>query len=156
MSHKDAALGWGTQMQQDKISGWLLLTLGVFTLGTGLYFVFVRPSLLPEDVVFTGIDPKVLPQQFLNWLGIVFATWGGFTSGFGLTLIGLGASLITGTPVWLRWGAALGILTAFGRFLASNIIIESDFLWFIALLFLLALAAIVSLLLRRTLTETQR
>lgn len=86
----------------------------------------------------------------------MFATWGGFTSGFGLTLIGLGASLITGTPLWLRWGVAFGTLTAFGRFLASNILIESDFLWFIALLFLIALAAIASLLWRRTTTETQR
>jgi hypothetical protein len=143
-------------MHQDKVSGSLLLALGIFTIGTGLYFVFVRPSLLPEDVVFTGIDPNVLPPQFLKWIGIVFATWGGSTTGFGLTLSGLGAALFSGSYRWLRWGAALGILVAFGRFLASNVMIESDFLWFIALLFLFALAAIASLFLRRTPTETQR
>ena len=38
-------------------------------------------------------------------------------------------------------------MIAFGRFLWSNLVLHSDFLWFIALLFLLALTAAIMLML---------
>jgi len=40
-------------------------------------------------------------------------------------------------------------MIAFGRFLWSNIVLRSDFLWFIALLFLLSLVAAVMLVVGR-------
>jgi hypothetical protein len=130
---------------RNPIAGTLLLTLGLLTFGVGIYFVGIRPPLLSEDIVFTGVAPDVLPQKFHDWLGIVFATWGGFTIGFALVLSGMGASLVTGRWAWIRWTTALALVVAFGRFLASNVILASDFLWFIAILFLLSLAATGSL-----------
>ena len=44
-----------------------------------------------------------------------------------------------------------GVVIAFGRFLFSNIVLSSDFLWFISFLFLLALIAAASLFSRRDL-----
>lgn len=134
-------------MGSDKapLVGALVLVLGVLTLGTGIYFLWLRPPLLPEDILFIGVAPDVLPPPLLDWLGIVFRTWGGFIAGFGALLMGIGTFMLTGRARWLYWATALGILAAFGRFLISNIVLRSDFLWFIAAIFLLAAAAAVLL-----------
>ncbi|MFC3098348.1 hypothetical protein [Alteraurantiacibacter palmitatis] len=134
-------------MGSDKapLVGALVLVLGVLTLGTGIYFLWLRPPLLPEDILFIGVAPEVLPPPLLDWLGIVFRTWGGFVAGFGALLMGIGTFMLTGRARWLYWATALGILAAFGRFLISNIVLRSDFLWFIAAIFLLAAAAAVLL-----------
>lgn len=88
----------------------------MLALGTGIYFLGIRPTLLPEDIRFTGIDAAKLPQPFLDWLGIVFRTWGGFITGFGIVIIGIGFATFVGDTKWLRYGTAAGILVAFGRF----------------------------------------
>mgnify|MGYP002621441271 CR=1 FL=1 len=72
------------QTAQNRLSGGLLTILGVLAFGTGVYFLGIRPTLLPEDIRFSGIDEAILPQAFLDWLGIVFRTWGGFITGFGI------------------------------------------------------------------------
>ena len=59
-------------MPRARIAGVLLVILGVLTLGTGSYFLFLRPPLLPEDLRFTGVDPKLLHPRMITWLGIVF------------------------------------------------------------------------------------
>jgi hypothetical protein len=73
-------------MPRARIAGVLLVILGVLTLGTGAYFLFLRPAVLPEDLRFTGVDPKLLDPRMITWLGIVFRTWGGFVAGFGILL----------------------------------------------------------------------
>ena len=134
-------------MGSDKapLVGALVLVLGVLTLETGIYFLWLRPPLLSEDILFIGVAPDVLPPPLLDWLGIVFRTWGGFIAGFGALLMGIGTFMLTGRARWLYWATALGILAAFGRFFISNIVLRSDFLWFVAALFLLAVAAAVLL-----------
>jgi len=133
----------------NRIAGAFVLTLGILTLGTGLYFLTLRPPLLPEDIGYMGIDPSLLPPELNGWLGIVFRTWGGFIAGFAIVLLGIGAFLFAGQVRWLYWATALGILIAFGRFLVSNIVLSSDFLWFISALFVLALVTAGSLVLMR-------
>ena len=64
--------------RRDALSGILLLVLGLLTMGTAVFFLVLRPALLPEDIRHTGIDPGTLPPAFLEWLGTVFRTWGGF------------------------------------------------------------------------------
>ena len=128
---------------QERSTGVLLLILGLLTLGTGVYFMVFRPPMLPEDVRFSGVDPKTLPPGLREWLGIVFRTLGGFVAGLGILLSGLGASAYTGSAEWQRWGLAMALLVAFGRFLASNVVLRSDFLWFVALLCVLAAALVV-------------
>lgn len=126
---------------RNRIGGAIVLVLGIFTLGTAVFFLVLRPPLLPEDIRHTGIDPGVLTDEFLGWLSIVFRTWGGFIAGYALALLGIGLFAMTGQRRWLYWPAALGIVVAFGRFFYSNIVLSSDFLWFISFLFLLALVA---------------
>ena len=134
--------------RNDRIAGCLVLVLGILIVGTGIYFMFLRPPLLPEDMRHTGSDLALLPPAFVEWLGIVFATWGGFTAGFGIVLSGIGIYLAGGARAWLLAGTALGLLLATGRFAISNIVIGSDFLWFVVPLFLLAVVAATALLWR--------
>ena len=135
--------------RRDALSGILLLVLGLLTMGTAVFFLVLRPALLPEDIRHTGIDPGTLPPAFLEWLGTVFGTWGGFIAGFGVLLLGIGGFLLSGRARCLYWATAIGAVVAFGRFLLSNILLDSDFLWFISALFALAAATAISLLLRR-------
>ena len=45
--------------RRDKVAGGLLLALGVLTLGTAIYFLAIRPPMLPEDTHFTGVAVDV-------------------------------------------------------------------------------------------------
>lgn len=38
----------------------------MLTLGTGVYFLGMRPAMLPEDIRFAGLDEATLPQPFLD------------------------------------------------------------------------------------------
>lgn len=128
------------------LTGAVLTFLGLLALGTGVYFLAIRPALLPEDIRFTGIDPAVLPQAFLDWLGIVFRTWGGFIAGLGIVITGIGVAILAGDARWLRYGTAAGVLVAFGRFAYSNVVLSGDYLIFIASMFVVALVAAALLL----------
>jgi hypothetical protein len=125
-------------MTRNRTTGALLLLLGALTIGTGLYFVLLRPPMLPEDIAFAGGRSPIGPQMEA-WLRIVFRTWGGFVVGFGLTLSGLGGGILTGRSSWLGAGAAIGTTWAFVQFVASNVTLHSEFLWFVASLGLLGL-----------------
>jgi hypothetical protein len=124
--------------RSDRFAGTILSILGLLTLVVGLYFSFVRPAMLPEDIRFTGIDQSQLTSRMNEWLLIVFHTWGGFITGFGILMIGVAAYLTTARARYLRWGIALAVLCAFGRFLLSNLAIHSDSVGFVGLLFALA------------------
>ena len=125
----------------DRLAALLLLTLGVLTLGTGGYFWFLRPAMLPEDVRLTGMAPHLLQPAMVEWLRIVFRTLGGFVAAFGILMVSVAGYMLTLRPAVLNWGVVVAVLVAFGRFLTSNIVLQSDYLWFIAALFAIALIA---------------
>jgi hypothetical protein len=135
--HDGSGRGRAATSRQRAVAG-LLTVLGVLTLGTGLYFLVVRPAMLPEDFRFAGITAEQLPGRMSEWLGIVFRTLGGFMAGFGVVLIGLAVYLLTARKVLLCWATAAGLVIGFGRFLVSNVTLHSDYLVFIAILFGLA------------------
>lgn len=118
----------------------------LLTVGTGIYFAAIRPAMMPEDERLTGVHVESLPLAFTGWLSIVFRTWAGFTIAFGVLLIAPGGFLRNGDSRWIRGGVATSVLIAFGSFLASNVQIGSDFVWFIALLFALAVCTAVAML----------
>jgi hypothetical protein len=134
------------EVTRRHIAAAVLLTFGLLTTGTGVYFMAVRPPLLPEDLRFTGLEPADVPSRLLPWLAVVFRTWGGFVVGLGFCIAGHGAASWMNHPAWARAGAGLGVLFAFGGFLVSNLQLRSDFLWFIGLLFVGAVACAVLLI----------
>jgi hypothetical protein len=113
------------------------------TLGVGAYFLLIRPVMLPEDVRLTGVDPSLLPSAMVDWLRIVFRTLGGFVMGFGILMTSVAGYMLTARTAVLGWGAATAVVVAFSRFFVSNVSIRSDFLWFIGVLF--AIAVLIAL-----------
>jgi len=143
-------------MTRERTAGILLATLGVLTVGTGLYFLLGRPAMLPEDVRFAGVAAPPAGSDMERWLRIVFRTMGAFVTAFGLVLGGLGTTIVTGRDSWLKLSLAAGVTLAFTQFIASNVMLRSDFLWPLALLYVLALitsACLVFSLGRRTLDD---
>jgi hypothetical protein len=130
---------------KERLAAGVLGLVGALTFGIGLYFVIVRPPMLPEDLRFTGVDPQQLPARMSEWLAIVFRTWGGFTTGFGVVLMGVAAFLATGREAVMRWTTATGLFVAFGQFLVSNLVLRSDFRIFIAVVFGVAVVAAAGL-----------
>jgi hypothetical protein len=77
------------------LSRWLLLACGVWLVGLGFYFVFLRPALLPEDPRFmnTSLEALRLAAPGLeSWLDKVFTVMGGFIAGAGALVLFLARS----------------------------------------------------------------
>ena len=67
--------------QAPRTSMWLFMACGVWLVGLGAYFVFLRPALLPEDPRFMGTTIEALrvaAPGLEGWLGHVFNVMGGF------------------------------------------------------------------------------
>jgi len=146
----------GGSLARERVTAGLLGVLGVLTLATGLHFLFFRPAMLPEDVRFTGVRPSDLPPRIIEWIQIVFRTWGGFMAGFGIAQIGVASYIITARRALLYWGTALAVVTAFGRFVISNLAIKSDYLVFIVILFGLAVVVALCLIVPRERLTVER
>jgi hypothetical protein len=79
-----------TRKPGSPISKILFIACGIWLIGLGLYFMFLRPALLPEDLRYIGTNPgeiqSVLPG-LEQWLRRVFTVMGGFILGAGLLTI---------------------------------------------------------------------
>lgn len=101
-------------------------------MGFGLYFIFLRPPLLPEDLRFMGTSVTTIQASFpglLMWLRRVFLVLGGFMFTTGVLTCYLSLSSF---PQWGPGAAAIAALTgltSIGWMTAVNFMIDSDFKW---------------------------
>ena len=117
---------------------------GIILMGLGLYFVYLRPPLLPEDPRFMGSSLSeiqvALPGLSL-WLRRVFWVMGGFMFAAGLL-----TSYVALTTFRARAKGAAGVvavagLASIGWMAVVNFILDSDFRWvLLAFLFVWILA----------------
>ena len=109
------------------------LILGGFLLaGMGIYFVFLRPPLLPEDSKYIGLSLSLIQNNTPGlsvWLQKVFWVMGGyiFTTGL-LTIYVAQTSFSTRTRGVLIIVSITGI-TSIGAMTTVNFILQSDFKW---------------------------
>ena len=109
------------------------LTLGGFLLaGMGIYFVFLRPSLLPEDSKYIGLSLSAIQNNIpglSDWLQKVFWVMGGyiFTTGL-LTMYVAQTSFRTRTQGAFIIVSIAGV-TSIGSMAIVNFILQSDFRW---------------------------
>ena len=115
---------------------WLIASCGVWQVGLGLHFIFVRPALLPEDVRYMGADLQALlatAPRLSGWLDKVFTVMGGFMAGAGALTAYLGWAVM---PLRLRGTMTVlvsaGALTL-GLMSAVNFVLHSDFRWLLVL-----------------------
>ena len=130
----------------------LLIVAGAALSIVGLYFILVRPSLLPEDVRYMALPAAQLDAvrpQLETWLARVFQVMGGYILATGIFAITLGATAYREH----RWEAATGVLiggaTSIGWMTVVNFVIRSDFKWFLLGLSLLWASSLVMFFIER-------
>lgn len=113
----------------------LVLACGVWQVGLGAYFIFVRPPLLPEDVRYMALAGQLLAgvePGLGKWLPKVFTVMGGFMAGAGVLTAHYAQQVM---PLRLRGSAAVlavaGVLTV-GLMSAVNFVLHSDFRFLLA------------------------
>ena len=127
----------------------LLAVGGLLLVAMGIYFVFMRPPLLPEDLRYVQTNLSVINNSttgLSSWLQKVFWVMGSyiFTTGF-LTIFIAITSFRKRAPEAFIIVAIAGI-SSIGSMTVVNFIIDSDFKW---MLFAFTLPWIISLILYR-------
>jgi steroid 5-alpha reductase family enzyme len=114
------------------LSSILLATAGAALVVMGLYFILVRPPLLPEDVRYMALPATqfdLIKPRLEPWLAHVFQVMGGYMLATGVLTITLAATSFRAH----HRGAALGVLVggaaSIGWMAAVNFVINSDFKW---------------------------
>jgi hypothetical protein len=114
------------------LSSILLALAGTTLVVAGLYFVLLRPPLLPEDVRYMGLSAAELDAvrpRLGAWLTQVFRVMGGYVIATGVLTVTLAATSFRAH----HWGAAMGALVggaaSIGWMAVVNFMISSDFKW---------------------------
>ena len=116
-------------------------------MGLGLYFIFLRPPLLPEDPRFMGTtlaEIHATVPGLLIWLRRVFWVMGGFMFTTGLLFSYLAITTFQQSARGARSIVTLAGLTSVVWMAVVNFMINSDFKW---LLLAFSLPWILALLL---------
>ena len=105
---------------------------GVILIGLGLFFIFIRPALLPEDPSFMGTTLEQVRTNFpglLLWLPRVFWVMGGYTVSSGLLTFYLARTSFRRRTAGAAWMAAFSGISSIGLMVVVNFLIDSDFKW---------------------------
>ena len=122
---------------------------GIILMGTGLYFIFLRPPLLPEDARYmdtTLAEIQAAAPGLVSWLQKVFWVMGGYIFTVGLLTIYIGFTSFQARAQSAFPIIAVAGLSSIGWMTGVNFIIGSDFKW---LLLVSALPWVVALILYR-------
>lgn len=109
---------------------------GVILVGLGLYFMFLRPPLLPEDARYMGTSLEQIRTgvpRLLLWLPRVFFVLGGYMTSTGLLTCYLAKTSFRTRVAGVAWIVSVTGLTSIGLMAAVNFIIGSDFKWLLLL-----------------------
>ncbi len=115
-----------------RVSTWLLTAAGVWLVVLGVYFIALRPALLPEDPRFMGTTLAQLVQVapgLAGWLRIVFAVMGGYMVGCGVLVLFLARVALPPRLPGTAWALGLAGLSTVGLMSAMNFVLHSDFRW---------------------------
>jgi hypothetical protein len=101
-------------------------------IGTGLYFLFVRPALLPEDIRYMSLSATQLDSvrgPLAGWLTHVFRVMGGYVLATGVLALTLALTSYRDHHKGAWLGALAGGLASIGLMTVVNFTIGSDFKW---------------------------
>ena len=134
---------------RPSVSMFIFITCGIWLIGLGLYFMFLRPPLLPEDLRYMRAVPSEIQSAVPGleiWLQRVFTVMGGFITGAGLLTIlaAMNTSAMREKQTWIVLALA-GLFTV-GNMSLTNFQLNSDFKWLLlipALLWVIGLAFLI-------------
>lgn len=133
-------------MTRSALSVATLILCGVWAVCLGLYFMFLRPGLLPEDARYIGESVSRIQSVapgLIRWLHRVFVVMGGFMAAMGVLTI-----FVSATAARRRGGAwvlALAGLFSVINMSFINFVIGSDYRWLLLVPALLWVSAVGSL-----------
>ena len=110
----------------------VLIMAGVALIGVGLYFIFLRPPLLPEDARYMALPTAqldILRPRLELWLTHVFRVMGGYILATGVLAATLAATSFRAHQKSAAIGALIGGAASIGWMAAVNFLIDSDFKW---------------------------
>ena len=127
-------------------STWMILACGVWLVALGLYFIILRPPLLPEDPRFMGTTLEQLrlaAPGLEGWLRKVFIVMGGFMAGAGVLTISVATVNMPARPNGTFWALALSGALTVVLMSATNFALRSDFRWLLLVPALVWVAGVV-------------
>jgi len=110
----------------------VLMACGVWLICLGLYFIFLRPALLPEDLRYIGLTLREIQSAvpgLENWLHRVFVVMGGFMLGAGILLIHVMTSASNTQEKRALITTTLAGVSTVGIMSVTNFQLDSDFKW---------------------------
>ena len=114
------------------LSSVLLAAAGSTLVVMGLYFLLVRPPLLPEDVRYMAVPAAqidAVKPALESWLSHVFQVMGGYIFATGVLTITLAATAFRAHHWAAAAGALIGGTASIGWMAYVNFVINSDFKW---------------------------
>ena len=121
-----------TRSPTHRAATWMLAGCGVWLVALGLYFIVLRPPLLPEDTRFMGSSLEQVRAALPGlegWLQRVFTVMGGFIAGTGVLTLFVAWEAMPSGLRGASWAIALtGALTV-ALMSAINFDLHSDFKW---------------------------
>ena len=130
----------------------MLTACGVWLVGLGLYFIFLRPPLLPEDPRFMGTtleQIRVAVPGLEGWLRKVFTVMGGFMTGAGVLTVFVATVAMPRRLKGVSWSLGTSGALTVVLMSATNFALHSDFRWLLLLPALVWLAGVVVYLAER-------
>jgi hypothetical protein len=113
-------------------AAWLFGLAGVSLAGLGLYFILLRPRLLPEDLRFMGRSSSEI-EEFVPrlgpWLRRVFTVFGGHAFAAGSLTVFVAATDVRQGHPWAVVALAFTGLASMGLMAVVNFNLKSDYRW---------------------------
>ena len=129
-----------------RISIFVFIACGIWLIGLGLYFMFLRPPLLPEDLRYmrtsAGEIQSAIPG-LQHWVHRVFTVMGGFMTGAGVLTILAATNAYAVRVKWTWIALALAGLFMVGTMSLTNFQLDSDFKWLLLIPSLLWIIGLV-------------
>ena len=114
------------------ISSILLTAAGMLVAGIGVYFIFLRPPLLMEDIRYmhiSAVELAAIGPRLEPWLTQVFRVLGGYVLATGLLTMALAVTAFRKRRPVAVAGAFIAGAASIGLMATVNFAIDSDFKW---------------------------
>jgi hypothetical protein len=127
-------------------SGKLFVVCGLWLVALGMYFLFLRPALLPEDPRYIGVSLETIRSTtpgLERWLGHVFNVMGGFMVATGVMTVLVASRFLARRERGTLLAMSVAGAASVALMSATNVLLYSDFRWPLLLPALLWLAGLL-------------
>ena len=135
------------RLPPPSVSKVIFIACGIWLIGLGLYFMFLRPPLLPEDLRYMETNAGEIQSAMPGlerWAHRVFTVMGGFMTGAGVLTIFVAMNASAAREKWTWIVLALAGLFTVGTMSLTNFQLNSDFKWLLLIPSLLWLVGLIA------------